>query len=1065
MYYDLEEVIKLVELLYSPQQTGDVIRNAQSQILNLQHQSFAPQLGHDLLALDSQTCQYIGALCFAVYISDHENEIDREFADKVVVEFLTAVERKCSKMVIQKLISNVSRLYIILKENIFSFIFDRLQQLNLNETDLFELGLLLSQITVDELSKTENLSLTIHEMVHSYLFPMSQSILQNSINSTGPSNLWFGCVSSWISYVSKAEFDTALRFDLNNQFSICIDLLIDKSIEAIDLLLELFDINPSLLNKQNKMRVEDIIFGQWSYSIIEGDDEELIGKISKIIAIHLDNNLLAIAARLANPKYDNMFNFLLQISNIQKIPILEEPISKDLLDFWVLFVEAFDYDEDTIRGMLKGGDFKLLKSRSQAYFTKLAEIYWQKCHLIQSDELNDIEDEFRIYRRDICELFSGLFTQLRTSLFKYLSLKIQQQLALIENSNVTQIEELVIHIESSLLILDSFQDFLPSTNDLNDIRLMITELIKSRYFELVRQFLINPSNNDSKKYRYIPYMIQTTINFLSGVTWFYKEPKNSDNLPIVITFLFQCMESNQNFETFNLNNTAAKAILKICQGCRTELIPFITDFENAVLNMLKVSIMNISDTEEIDTGLQEKLTTSYSTIIQAINNPEEKAQLLSRMLDMLYQVGLNITTNLKSTNNSTELIIAKNQLKVLLVTFVGLAKGLKIPNGWEEYYENLEQSTGDGNIRELMKEVTVFWLNDPYKIHSKILEFIGLYVPFFTQTGIGAEDNLSSDVEYMFIEQICDFFKDGLDEEVPGPFAIDLAHILKFISMVASSVSFIDPHKKSSNNVRLTSCLTLYRSVIKFISAQSRLSPQMINILREMNSLKKPSAIELPHMIDMLFLRHKDAILNDPDLTSAEFSLLGSISNILPSVFIPQENVFGTLDSISFIQIITLALHQQLISHERFVIKDICEFWIALIKNKRANKVQKDFVSNFLSSPVLFNFLSPQLISLIGNNTPTYGQLLTLTLFTNLLNSPRSNVQFPAELLRQLTSEYPAMIKNWLEFSMLELIKSNKINQKASSIFIQKMVISRGARVAKSLVTEWWGNVRGLGEY
>ncbi|GME96846.1 unnamed protein product [Ambrosiozyma monospora] len=270
---------------------------------------------------------------------------------------------------------------------------------------------------MSKISQTE-----LHKAVHSHLFHTSECILQfinNSVNDPSILPIWLDCVNSWVSYASRAELDSMERYNFISLLTIVLQIMqqrnteidpnsIEISDKAMELIIGAIDVNHSFFKPVIKGIIQDLIFGEWglNYIYVNKDDPESISQFARFVISFLLIDLLKFSSSLLNPENDSKYQFLLNLTNFPGVPIEEESISKDFIDFWFQIAETFAEEEDSLNEILKNDQqsLKNLIDKSKALFTQVTHVYWEKIHVPNKsetiDDLENFNNEFRVYRRD-----------------------------------------------------------------------------------------------------------------------------------------------------------------------------------------------------------------------------------------------------------------------------------------------------------------------------------------------------------------------------------------------------------------------------------------------------------------------------------------------------------------------------------------------------------------------------------------------------------------------------------------------------------------------------------------
>lgn len=1022
----LEGILARIEQLYTPNQSAETVAVAQREIQALQRSDEAFLMAHQLLQCPQQAAQFTGAATYTVYITNHSEKVDASFGQQIVAETCDVIQRDLNKMVIQKMFSNVSKLVTVLRANLIESLFSQLQSLALESTKMIQLALLMISNLFDELSRGESRKFELHQLVHEQIWPMAQAVLSQQEGFTNFKNLWFDTLSSCITYVSKAEFETNLTYNLNPFLGVCIDAMqYSNDMEAMDIILEIYDTNQSLINVEMKNKLDAMIFNsEWVWKSIQANDYEDNEKLAKVISSFMQGDIISLASKLVKDEMDYKFDILLALTQQNdRLPIAEEPFSKELLNFWVLFAEAFDFDYDNIVSLIKSPEkVDKLKSKSTQIFLKLSNIYWGKSHLLPHDHLLECKENFRVFRRDITELFEGMVTLVQTELFNSLTNSII--------SNLSNINENILKLESSLFLLNSISSVFNENNvQLENIQ-AISSLFQSSYFETLSSMLDQYTNNDGQPLA--PYLTKTSIAFISEITWFYKS-QGAEYLPNTLDFLFKCLQTPIKNDGFDFQESSSKSILKISQSCRNQLTSLIPVFE--------VSSNNILRNSEISSNVKSRIIRSYAAILQPIEDYEIKATSLARILDIILEESRRVITLTQQTMNSTQLEQISDHILSLLSSMVGLSKGSQLPSDWEELFSLNDSDEPDYNT--IMK-VSQFWINDPFNIHSKCISIIQIYLPIL---------NIKSTLSKEIIQIIVSFFKSGISEILPGPFVLSYDSMLEFVVMCFQSVP-------GGNLNQLNELMDIYSAIVRGISIDNSQPKTLVTLL---NGIRPVSNIHIHQMFDLLILNPLTFITQDPDMLQATFHMINTILTTIPNSIIPSSS--QGLPMNVFKKIISLALGETLKSKERFVIKSICEFWINISHNKKFTKADKDFIEHFLTDELDQNLLSKDIIHMLSSRNDdkiiTYGQFILQMVMLGMLNSARSNMDFYAEVLRIYVGDHPAYIRNWLNEVMKKLLENKLVDQERGNEFVKKLIVSRGQRIALKIIKQFWIDATG----
>ncbi|VEU23152.1 DEKNAAC104075 [Brettanomyces naardenensis] len=540
------------------------------------------------------------------------------------------------------------------------------------------------------------------------------------------------CLGAWIAYASKAEFDSTVRYDFTSllQFTIQVMASSSSSSPAMETLLDTLYTNPTFLKAETKLQLQSLIFGSWGSQFLSYQSEDS-DQFARLTILFLEPDITSLAVKLADDSNDDKFDFLLRLTNFPGTPIVEESISNEFIDFWMQFADCFIEDDDRLSTMTKGDKLQNLHSKSRAFFIKVSQIYWSKIHIPQ--ELEGFHDEFRIYRRDVGDLFESIFPIVKFPLYNNLIDNVLTSL----NGTVS-----LSDIEASLYLINAIGSDFTENNIQSDALESVGKILDSDYLQLVTKQMI-PNR--------FQHLVYTTVRFVSTIDWFYKSEKGLQYLPSMLNFLFDTMSMS----AYQL--ISSKAISDICDNCRSSLQGLLPEFKTIIEQMV--------NDYTVEPLTRERVMNSYASIIQGVKDPSTQGAYLEEVVRLLGKLSFEVieTTDIINSTAASATdgtIRTVDYLTSLLSSLSSLGKGMQLPDSADEIYQPSE-----------IEAVNQYWQQDPLKIHSQILEIINN----FSMGNPGLADNLG------VTEEIVHIFKSGLTETVGGPFVFNQAVIVQFI--------------------------------------------------------------------------------------------------------------------------------------------------------------------------------------------------------------------------------------------------------------------------------------------
>ena len=1009
----LLSVVELVNTLYAPHQQRDAVLAAQQTLQNIQRSSDACTLAHQLLQYDGtdggngnginsgdvQNVQFFGALTYTVYITQHPNNIDNELADTMAQEVIDACRRKLASVVINKLISNLGKLYAKIGYAPLDVMFQQLASILENKNDFYILALTTCKILAEELNRVEDMTTERNRAaIESMLNTTTKAFLNESmsmLSNDAVKKTWLECIEEWVNYVSRSEFEFSVKTDMNDYFSITIALLAEMNdTDALDLITNVYDTHPAMINHDNKGKLDNLIFSEWSTNYINQSDSEDNTKLSRFITLFLDTNMVSLAAKMVDPAFDYKFEYLLHLTNQPGDPVSDESFSVNLLDFWILFTEDIINDTESIYAILKDDSVRIeqFKERTKSYFLRLCEIYWRKSHLIA--EWEDFEDEFYNFRRDVGELYESLFTITKGEIFHTLVSGIPAQLA----AGDGQLHD----VEASLFLITCLANVINENNSTTSIIEDLDMLFTSGFLENVSQ-LSSPSNGTFARLH--QYLVKNTIRLLSELAWFYQSPAGLRHVKSVLIFLFANLTKRQ------LQDASSRAILLIVDTCRSELSSLLNDFETAAASMLApMKPAGDADTDHVDVSARARIIRSYASILQTVRDPQIVAAKVSAILDLLKERIEKASASVRAGSDidADAAAHAHEYVQSLAASAVGLAKGLQLPEDWEDYYER------DGGEEE-MRVTWQFWTFSPegIRVHGQCMELAMLLTfPKFEES---------------LIEQVCAMFRAGLTEPLSGPFVVPVVDVVGYV-IQCCQYHYQHGGKTNQNGGSLAKVIELYGTVVKCAATAGSVAKSTgLDVGVNVGTLRVGGVVGA--LVNQHGERNEDG---DTDILQSIFTMLGDICGCYPG---------EVLECAAFERVLQLGIRLlAMCSQQRFVVQAVTKFWTQLIYLRKGKREDVQRVQQVFSAA---------------------GDTIVEALMRGFLSTPRSCMDFYSDVWRSLAAKYG----QWLEMWTVNAASKVGIDSELARKFGKQLVLTRGQRTGVRIVKEFWLSATGMVDY
>lgn len=128
--------------------------------------------------------------------------------------------------------------------------------------------------------------------------------------------------------------------------------------------------------------------------------------------------------------------------------------------------------------------------------------------------------------------------------------------------------------------------------------------------------------------------------------------------------------------------------------------------------------------------------------------------------------------------------------------------------------------------------------------------------------------------------------------------------------------------------------------------------------------------------------------------------------------------------------------------HEVPIVRSTVKFWNALITTKKGVQQDQEVVRHWMTSE---------------QNGTSLGFQLTNQLMSAFIASPRSSLDYYYPLFRYLINKYPLEVKTWLSFIVDNtLMGKDKLDHNAKRQFVNKLMLTRGQRMAHNVLKDFW---------
>lgn len=992
---DLDNIVLLIDKLYSNALKPDEINTVQSQLQRFQkNDKHALPLADELLNNRhySLYCKYFGALTYTVKlnqifssikVTELEEEDDEDLSE--INSILALLKAHLNQLrllfdeyinqgvnnvfVLKKIYSNLSLIYMncfslwkspilllieLLRDGSFNIQtslqgFPNMERLNVDSNaKLEEQIILFSEIIIEDiLKKVQSPSNQLDSSLKFEIFKTADFFLVKSLTNNDQNfDLSVNCLSSWINYFSFTSLRGFERINIDQILKLLIDKLVQDQNNASFLLpffVSLFENHFTFINNDIKLLMKEVVLGSWGFQFINKNYEADLTQFVTLMILVLDINIQKMKTLLiiddSNSSNAQIVSTLLKLTNYPGIPIVEDEISKELIDFWLEICDTYiDESYETLSSSSSDDSLIIFANRFCELMFEVFKIYWVKCQLPFEDpgllhELQLNKEEYYLFRRDVGDFVDNLYSIIPLKILSFLFENIANDR---QNNNIKEIECSIYFLNVIFENLnnldddndvddDSFKILTASSNDSqnNDIKIELTKRITALFKNSFLDFSLSTNNK---------YLLSTVVKFLTKIEFFYKI--HTEYLTPILDYLMNLLlnytDTKDNRSSNDPpNNTfefiIVKSISSICDECRVSLHNYLYNFEP----LLKEILSN----ETLTPFTREKLVNSVTCIIQSIELPSEQANGVCKMLQLIFD---QIDFSKPLTEKRKEYLLS------LLNSTLEIGKAMQLPT--DEFY--------DPSTWQLFNQ---YWINDPMKMRDLLLEIINLYCV-----------NLPIP---LVVETCCSLFRIGLSESISNPFVFEDKIIIEFIVSMLNTLQ--RDGLKENSITSITYLLNLLETLI-------------ISNYRTLDSLL------IQDLFTLLVFENESFISSDLDIFTAFIQVINSTLDKKPDLLMSNHQNF-----LKIIQILLFSLSQ---TKEKFLIKGISTFFVTLMVLKSGNKANHEMIKNLFLNESLGSNLTcttfEALVKTTRSNLEYYSEILRYLLIKYQLDFKGWSLQF-----------------------------------------------------------------------
>lgn len=528
----MEEVEKLVSVLYSPKTPPELLKDAQKALQLAQKSVQGWELAQFLLSSNQPESQFLGAQTFFVKINEGSDLPSPENQHRDLLSWLhNLVSQNAPSFVVRKLLNAIIKVFLY-REHWPNCPLEVVQTLRGHHALIFEF--LRYLVDDSELPST---------VLREKLVPNVSNILASLLNEVG---------------IAYSEALKALE-SWTSSFS---DLFTGSLPAVIELSVTLFNNEPRFSLSEDPEELALITLNVLSNLYTQNwrswpitSRNQLLAALLQIIAIHRDTILadyatndvyiafIRLAIAVCQEDFDintQLHPFVAKMAGVS-ISVVDDPLAFEILEFWTLYIE------EVISTRLSSSS-----SHASEVISSVISGYWPRIKLSPGLNASDW-DQFASFRKDFADLIELSYPIMGSQLFDQLT-------SVVVTSLSSPASPDWLSIESGLFCLNGLSDIIGDNYDKGKTEFQsVQRIFQSSLWDQLPQ---------CKNYR----VRQTAVTLIGCFVDFFQSDGGQAHLAVTLNYLFSCLTSEA------LETSASRSILKLCDACGTKLVDEIPAF-------------------------------------------------------------------------------------------------------------------------------------------------------------------------------------------------------------------------------------------------------------------------------------------------------------------------------------------------------------------------------------------------------------------------------------------------------------------------------------------------------
>lgn len=445
-------------------------------------------------------------------------------------------------------------------------------------------------------------------------------------------------------YAHRAWIDTALELEpLRLLTPLAIQGLCHEDIfdEASELLTDVLMSFPAFLTKSDFEALANFLsVPETRDTIVQlkaGNFDDQPMSFARLLIAYGNASVEELATKSEEPRLNQILRQILELTNCEGYPGVDDEVCSYALDFWTTYVEFLTDSLFTV----EAGPKPAWMENAQQRIVEAIEQLWIKIRMPHTEIASPWDSNalagFKSFRADVKDLLQTSYTLLGVDIFAKFAWLALQFLS----------DRSWLPLESTLFCLNALSDSVADEDSVDEI---LSKLFNSSLFADMNSTV----ESIPAKTR------QSALGMIIRFTTFFE--RHVEHLPAMLNFLFESVKAPA------LAHVAAKAIFSTCSTCRKTLLPQLDTFLHQYESLLTW--------DNVEVLTKERVIGAIAAIVQALPTDDQKYAPLFALARFIER---DVDACIKFMNSSQ---VGESEASgyCVLRCLVGMGKALQAPD-------------------------------------------------------------------------------------------------------------------------------------------------------------------------------------------------------------------------------------------------------------------------------------------------------------------------------------------------------------------------------------------------